>query len=321
MQRYHGDEITRPSGRAAFPVSKIAQLSSMLGDILAVIGSWIQFLVQPQQDVPLHCSVSDVEALAATVHPSPLTVINLNLWHDWPRHRRLPERLESIARHIEEQGAQIVLLQESLRTPELEAHRWLAERLGMQAIYHRANGHQEGIGFEEGLAVLSSLPLGEVRHQTLEPSIEPFVRRVALGVEIKVGRSSFWAVSTHLGLLRARNAAQLRHLRDWVTEVTSGRPALIGGDFNADESTSQIQQISRDWVDTFRALHPTKEGFSHVLHWPWGTKMCAHRLDYLFLKPSSVPWRILEAGYLDHIHAPYSDHKAVLTRFDSCHLN
>jgi endonuclease/exonuclease/phosphatase family metal-dependent hydrolase len=251
----------------------------------------------------------------------PLTVINLNLWHDWPRHRRLPERLESFAQHVEREGAQIVLLQEALRTSEIEAHTWLADRLGMQAVYHRANGNRKGIGFEEGLAVLTSLPLGEIRHQTLQPSSEPFVRRVALGVEIETDCACFWVFSTHLGLLRARNTAQLSHLRKWVAELTYDKPALVGGDFNADESTPQIKQLAQDWIDTFRALHPEKDGRSHELRWPWGARIKAHRLDYLFFKPAAERWKILESGYLDHAHSPYSDHKAVLTRLAPCHLN
>lgn len=250
-----------------------------------------------------------------------LTVINMNLWHDWPRHRRLPERLERFAQLVEQEGAQLVLLQEALRTSEVEAHSWLADRLGMHALYQRANGNRTGIGFEEGVAVLTSLPVLDIRFQTLHPSSDPFVRRVALGVEIKTERASFWAFSTHLSLLKARNAVQIEHLREWVAEMSAGKPALIGGDFNADESTSQIARISREWVDTFRWLHPEREVNSHTLRWPWGSALRSHRLDYLFLKQAVNRWRILEAGYLDHADEPVSDHKAVLTRLLPTYLN
>jgi endonuclease/exonuclease/phosphatase family metal-dependent hydrolase len=250
-----------------------------------------------------------------------LTVINMNLWHDWPRHRRIAERLESFAQLVEKEGAQLVLLQEALRTTEIEAHSWLADRLGMQALYQRANGYRDGIGFEEGLAVLTSLPVLDVRFQTLQPSNEPFVRRVALGVKIKSSFSSFWAFSTHLSLLRAQNAVQIEHLREWVEELAGDQTALIGGDFNSDESTEQIAKISRHWIDTFRWLHPDGAVSSHALHWPWGSPLRERRLDYLFLKPTLDRWDILEAGYLDQSARAISDHRAVLTRFNPVPLN
>jgi endonuclease/exonuclease/phosphatase family metal-dependent hydrolase len=283
------------------------------------LGSLIQRFtapLHPTNDVPLRWWASTAHQALPFAEHVPLTVINMNLWHDWPRLRRLPERLERFAQLVEQQGAQLVLLQESIRTNEVEAHIWLAERLGMQALYHRANGYRDGIGFEEGVAVLTSLPAIDVRFQTLQPSSEPFARRVALGVEIKTSCSSFWAFSTHLSLLRSQNNAQIEHLRAWVAETAADQTALIGGDFNADESTDQITRLSLNWIDTFRWLHPEKETNSHTLRWPWGSPIRSHRLDYLFLKPARSRWGILEAGYLDQNEVPLSDHKAVLTRLD-----
>jgi endonuclease/exonuclease/phosphatase family metal-dependent hydrolase len=277
--------------------------------------------IRPINDVPLQWRARRTCPVPPSGENVPLTVINMNLWHDWPRLRRLPERLERFAQLVEQQGAQLVLIQESLRTNEVEAHAWLAERLGMQALYHRANGNRDGIGFEEGVAVLTSLPALDIRFETLQPSNEPFARRVALGVEIKTAYSSFWAFSTHLSLLRAQNYAQIEHLRAWVAETAADQTALIGGDFNADESTEQITQLSFDWIDTFRWLHPGKETSSHTLRWPWGSPIRSHRLDYLFLKPARSRWGILEAEYLDHNEVFLSDHKAVLTRLDICSPN
>jgi endonuclease/exonuclease/phosphatase family metal-dependent hydrolase len=140
-------------------------------------------------------------------------------------------------------------------------------------------------------------------------------------VEVKLGGSSCWAFSTHLGLLPANNILQIEHLQKWVSEISGDRPALIGGDFNAHESTEQIEQISRQWIDTFRWLHPEKQVSSHTLRWPWGSPLRSHRLDYLFFKPQPSPWIILEASYLEHGSDPYSDHKALITCFNPGSLN
>lgn len=45
-----------------------------------------------------------------------LTVLSTNMWHDWPRHRRLLERLEDIARLVESQSIDVLILQEVTRT-------------------------------------------------------------------------------------------------------------------------------------------------------------------------------------------------------------
>jgi endonuclease/exonuclease/phosphatase family metal-dependent hydrolase len=316
------DGNVRPSGRYVFLDGFFSAIVGLLKAAFGALIRWISTPLRPIEDMPLRWqgAGSRHDALA-TMRRSTLTVINMNLWHDWPRHRRLPERLEQFSQLVEQEGAQLVLLQEALRTSDVEAHSWLADRLGMQAFYQRANGNRAGIGFEEGVAVLTSLPVLDIRIQTLSPSSEPFVRRVALGVEIKTERASFWAFSTHLGLIKAHNAMQIEHLREWVTEMSAGKPALIGGDFNAHESTSQIARISREWIDTFRWLHPGEKVNSHTLRWPWGSALRKHRLDYLFLKPAKSRWRILEADYLDHGDDPLSDHKAVLTRLAPASLN
>ncbi len=56
-----------------------------------------------------------------------LTVVSANLWHDWPRFRRLKERLEVFVRLIEEQQADLILLQEVARA--LNARRGAGPRL------------------------------------------------------------------------------------------------------------------------------------------------------------------------------------------------
>jgi endonuclease/exonuclease/phosphatase family metal-dependent hydrolase len=243
-----------------------------------------------------------------------LTFLSANLCHDWPRHRRLGERLESFARLVEAVRADVVLVQEVARTPELYADEWLHQRLGMACLYTRANGHAGGIGFEEGLAIFSRFPLRSPRQQQLGSGRNPFVRRLALGAAIDTPCGELLTFSVHLGLRRRQNARQLAHLREWVAGEAGKSPALIAGDFNAPESSPQIGRLRQVWLDTFRHLHPGADGSTHELRWPWGGLIRRTRLDYIFLQPGDSGWQVLEASHLQTEGAPHSDHHAVMTR-------
>jgi endonuclease/exonuclease/phosphatase family metal-dependent hydrolase len=243
-----------------------------------------------------------------------LTFLSANLCHDWPRYRRLGERLESFARMVEAVNADVVLVQEVARTPDLIADEWLHNRLGMACVYSRANGNAGGIGFEEGLALFSRFPLSSPRSQQLGFGRNPFVRRLALGAAIDTPCGEFLTFSVHLGLRRRQNAHQLAHLREWVTFLAGRTPALIGGDFNAPEASPQIGQARSVWLDTFRHLNPGADGSTHELRWPWGGLIRRTRLDYIFLHPGASHWKVLEARHLQAEGAPHSDHHAVLAR-------
>lgn len=243
-----------------------------------------------------------------------LTILSANLWHDWPQHREMVRRLELVAQLIESEQVDIALLQEVARLPDLRADEWLAARLGMAYVYSRANGHETAVGFEEGLAIYSRYPLANPCLKQLGPLTNPFTRRLALGAKVNTPFGKLAAFSVHLSLRPRKNAVQVAQLQEWVTAVAGPHAALIGGDFNAHESTAQISQIQQTWLDTFRHLHPQADGTTHELRWPWGQTMRRRRLDYLFLYPGKRPWQVLEARHLDAPGGPHSDHRAVLVR-------
>jgi endonuclease/exonuclease/phosphatase family metal-dependent hydrolase len=210
----------------------------------------------------------------------------------------------------------ILLLQEVARTPEVHADKWLADRLAMSYVYSRANGHHQGIGFEEGLAIFSRLPVEKPYLKQLKPDFEPFARRLVLGAELHTSQGLLPVFSVHLGVLPSQNSAQLSHLHSWVSEIAAFRPALIGGDFNAHEHTSHIARVKSTWLDLFRHLNPLADGATHVLHMPPWRKPSRRRLDYIFLHPGDQRWRVLEARHLEVPDAPYSDHRAVMVKLE-----
>jgi len=246
---------------------------------------------------------------------SNLTIISANLCHGWPNQDDLLERLESFAHLVEQQNADIILLQEVSRTPEFRVDEWLSERLGMAYVYSRANGHQS-IGFEEGVAVFTRYSLKAPRLKEFSNGLNPFVRRVALGALVDTPFGCIPFFSVHLGITPHGNAAQIVQLREWVSEVAGTRSAFIGGDFNTNEGTPQIRYAQGEWVDTFRHIHPHTDGSTHELRLPWGSLIKSSRLDYIFLKSGELPWRVKSAEHLDSLDGPHSDHRAVLTRLE-----
>jgi endonuclease/exonuclease/phosphatase family metal-dependent hydrolase len=243
-----------------------------------------------------------------------ITIVSANLWHDWPKHRQLGQRLESFAGMVKAENADVVLLQEVSHRADFHVDHWLSEYLGMAYAYSRANGDEAGIGFEEGLAVLSRFPIQSLYLQQLGPSSNPFVHRLAMGAKVQSPWGPFAAISVHLGLLRRQNSHQLTHLVTWLNSIMGGLPAVIGGDFNTHENSTRMTQMRSTWLDTFRLMHPHADGTTHELHNPWGTVIKRSRLDYIFLRPGKAKWKVLETKHLDGCDGPHSDHRAVLTR-------
>jgi endonuclease/exonuclease/phosphatase family metal-dependent hydrolase len=220
---------------------------------------------------------------------------------------------------VESEGADIVLLQEVFRTPEMSADGWLAERLGMSSMYSRVNGDEKTVGFEEGLAIFSRFPMFEpkARHLGMRSGV---TRRLALASEVRSHLGNFLAISVHLGLLQRRNRSQMTDLSGWVGNIARGRAALIGGDFNAHENSHQITRAQQSWVDTFRSLNPVADGTTFEVRWPWGKAMYRRRFDYIFLQQGFSDWHVLDARHVESDQLPHSDHRAVVARVKPDHV-
>lgn len=249
-----------------------------------------------------------------------LTVISANLWHDWPKYRRSPDRLEAFAQLVETHQADVLLLQEVARTPNIQTDDWLSQRLGMTSVYSRANGHLHGIGFEEGLAILSRHPLSQPVLRRLSPDSSRFVNRLALGSKVDTPCGDFMAFSVHLSINGKQNSRQVENLHSWVGDLSDKFPALVGGDFNAGERSPSILNLKNLWLDTFRHLNPLADGTTHEIHWPWGKPLRRSRLDYIFLKAEETQWKLLEALHLETPGEKHSDHRAVMLRFAPAYI-
>jgi endonuclease/exonuclease/phosphatase family metal-dependent hydrolase len=139
-------------------------------------------------------------------------------------------------------------------------------------------------------------------------------------VEVDTPCGEIVAFSAHLGLARKENAKQLGELRAWVKKITSGRSAIIAGDFNAHDRASRIQHLRSTWLDTFRAIHQYGHASTFEIRWPWGGAFLSRRLDYIFLQPGFPGWKVMDVRHVDSHEGPHSDHRAVLARLISSPL-
>ena len=242
-----------------------------------------------------------------------LRIISANLWHDYPRFRALQARMSAFARMAEENEADILLLQEVTRTRKIKMDEYLSRRLGMAYLYSRANGHRQGIGFEEGIAIFSKYPMSNPVLRQLSSQANPFSRRLALSAEICAPWGRLQTFTVHLGLGKKENNRQIDHLQRWVAGVAGGKAAIVGGDFNAPENRYAITETQKYWLDTFREITPKGDAVTHELRFPWGGLLARHRLDYIFLRQVHPQWKVIETRHIRPSAMPHSDHLAVFT--------
>ena len=216
-------------------------------------------------------------------------ILSLNMLHDYPDFAYLEERVALLSGEIGRLQPDIVLLQEVPRTDEhsLIAEK-LAQTLGLNYVYLRANGNLSLINFEEGSAILSKYPLSDPRFTELRPPNSIFDNRIVLAATVNTPHGAIDLFVTHLTNGRpAINQAQAEALAAFV-QAEAHHPAVVAGDFNAVESSFQIRQLANLWQDSYRLYHPTTPGATccatDLVNAP--TTALQTRIDYLFLAPT-----------------------------------
>jgi endonuclease/exonuclease/phosphatase family metal-dependent hydrolase len=253
-----------------------------LGLLLVGVG-WVLAASRPGQRVegcPEGC------AAAETRREGPLRVLSFNVLHDFPRFRHLTARLAHIAAAIRELDPDVICLQEVPWRWGSAAQR-LAEELGLNYVYARANGNRWAILFEEGEAILSRYPLRESDCLELEPRADFFQRRVVLRATADTPWGPLRLFATHLTHDNpAANRGQAASLAEFVAR-SGGGPAVVAGDFNAEEEAPQIQALG--WVDTYRRVHPDDPGYTCCVDDLTGgpDQVLTKRIDYLFFVPGA----------------------------------
>lgn len=207
--------------------------------------------------------------------------------------------LERIAKIIEDEGAEIIGLQEvdnhwSERSAFEDQAKWLAERLGMFYVY-AANLDRDPLNEGEprrqyGTAILSKYPILNSENHSLT-RIGNTEQRGLLEATINVKGNHLNLYNTHLALTTAEREIQMKEIIAIAAE--SKGPQVIMGDLNAVPESIEMQPMYAHYLDVF-ADQP--EAYTYSATNP--TK----RIDYIF---TSSDIKTVEA---DVIHTLASDH-------------
>jgi endonuclease/exonuclease/phosphatase family metal-dependent hydrolase len=216
----------------------------------------------------------------------PLRVISLNMLHGFPEFEDLSLRLDLIAGEIRRLDADVVLLQEVPWTRRMgNGADYLAQELGYNYLYYRANGNRSLIFFEEGEAILSRFRLEDSFFTVLQPEVGLFERRVSLGASTETPMGEVTFIVTHLTDKDPQaNYKQVESLRG-VVEAHDGGLTIVAGDFNASPGDPQITELDSLWIDAYRAIHPIDPGYTCCIDDLAlnQAKPLEKRIDYIFL--------------------------------------
>jgi len=228
-----------------------------------------------------------------------LNILSLNVLHDFPRFDSLSQRLDLVAQEIHRLDADIVLLQEVPWTGGIGyGVECIANQVGMNYVYLRANGNHNAIRFEEGEAILSVYPLHSVTFTELKPQASYFQHRIVLHAVVSTPGGDLNLFDTHLSGGSDVGPGQVAALSAFMEGNAS--PAILTGDFNALDSSPQIISLRKTWVDSYRAFHPNDLGYTGSvddLH-AGPDEPLEKRIDYIFVSPDL---HLLDSGqFADH---------------------
>ena len=243
------------------------------------------------------CTVSQASTTDRDPGPEPIRVATWNIRHGRGMDGRLD--LERIATVVESFDADIVALQEVdeavRRSDRVDQANWLAERLGMHAVFGPFMDHQGG---RYGMAILSRLPVEHTEPWRLTDGHEP---RIALAVRvIPPTGSAVTVVGVHFdwvaddGFRYEQATETMARLRELET------PWIVLGDFNDTPESRTMRDFRHlgrearkpeDRRTTFPADEPRIE------------------IDFIVAGPRPE-WRIGEVEVIEETTA--SDHRPVV---------
>ncbi|MGH7726676.1 MAG: endonuclease/exonuclease/phosphatase family protein [Candidatus Eiseniibacteriota bacterium] len=197
-------------------------------------------------------------ALAGSSHaagaapPDTLTVVTLNLWHD---QRDWPKRLNVIVAEMRRLRPDVLCLQEVLQNPNLRNQaETLADSLGCHVRFASVDGPERPKRY--GNAILTPHRILASGTRNLEPADD---YRAVAHVRFAWRDRAVDAYSTHLhhtaegGAIRT---TQIRHLLAYVDSTRGTGPVVLGGDFNCELGSSELNLVTARYDDAFHVVHP-----------------------------------------------------------------
>jgi endonuclease/exonuclease/phosphatase family metal-dependent hydrolase len=181
-----------------------------------------------------------------------LTVVTLNLWHDqhdWPK------RLNVIVAEMRRIRPDVLCLQEVLQNPNLRNQaETLGDSLGCHVQFATVDGPERPKRY--GNAILTPHPVRVGESRNLAPADD---YRAVAHVRFDWRGRAVDAYSTHLHHTAEGDsirAAQIRHLLAYVDSTRGDGPVVIGGDFNCELGSPEMDLVTARYDDAFHAVHP-----------------------------------------------------------------
>lgn len=202
-----------------------------------------------------------------------VVTFNIHSAVDW--HGRLDP--EQVARVLEEQDADVVLLQEVSRGwpigGGLDSVSWLARRLGTEYAYGPAADRQFGN------AVLADRPIRSSWSGRMDRGEGP-MHRGYVGVEVAAGGTTLRVWSTHLQHRDDTTATRRAQARQVLAAWGGQERTVIGGDLNSRPGSPDIEP----WFDGTGLVSAQDEAGDPS----WNTSPAPapdHRIDWLLVTP------------------------------------
>jgi endonuclease/exonuclease/phosphatase family metal-dependent hydrolase len=244
-----------------------------------------------------------------------LTVVTLNLWHDqqnWPR------RLNLIVAEMRRIRPDVLCLQEVLQNANLPNQaRTLGDSLGCRVQFASVDGPERPKRYGNAILTPHSILVGESRN--LAPADD---YRAVAHVRFSWRGGAVDAYSTHLHHTpegASIRATQIRHLLAYVDSTRGDGPVVIGGDFNCELGSDEMNLVTARYTDAFHAVHPkASRAESVTFNARFGVDPGA--IDHIFVERRGssplVPFAcevIFDSVGPDSVWA--SDHFGVVARF------
>jgi len=255
--------------------------------------------------------------------PQTLRICTLNIWNyndPWPTRRAL------IAKTIKEHNPDIIGFQEIRHSSEKNENgqnqaQQLATHLpDYDYIYQPAQRESDKDQWE-GLAIFTRHPILASSHIKL--SVDPEDnrdnhQRIVLRAQIKTPVGSFNFFNTHLSLSHKARIRSTQEITAYLNKYTEDIPSALVGDFNETPGQTPIRHITETHhlIDAWAQQHPNDQGWTFSNENPYvrkgNDKRSGHRIDYIFVKPSSTAGPIIScqriADQPDENNAYPSDH-------------
>jgi endonuclease/exonuclease/phosphatase family metal-dependent hydrolase len=219
-----------------------------------------------------------------------LTVMTLNLWNT----NHWTERRQAVVAWIDELQPDLVALQEVVQDTDDGQAPWLAQETGMEAVFGAA---LRGPDRDFGNAVLSRLPILDVRTMQLTDAGSGAEPRGAVTVDVDTARGSVSLTSTHLayrfdeGWVRE---AQVAELAEFIASPAGSFPPILCGDLNARPDSTEVRFLkglaslggrSFHLFDAFEVAHPSAAGCTWDNRNPYAAanRVPDQRIDYILV--------------------------------------